>query len=149
MPMSLQLFTIGFTKKSAEQFFSKLQQAGVKRVVDVRLHNNSQLAGFTKRDDLEYFLRAIAGIEYVHIPDLAPSPELFDRYKRGGQAWTEYEAEFLSLMKQRKIEKTVPRKLLDGSCLLCSEDKPDHCHRRLIAEYLRDRWENVEITHIT
>lgn len=146
--MPLQLFTIGFTKKSAELFFSKLQQAGVKRVVDVRLHNNSQLAGFTKRDDLEYFLRAIAGIEYVHLPELAPSSELFDRYKKGGQAWSDYEREFVSLIKQRKIDKTVSRTLLDGACLLCSEDKPDHCHRRLIAEFLRDRWGNVEIKHL-
>jgi uncharacterized protein (DUF488 family) len=147
--MPLKLFTIGFTKKSAEQFFAKLQQAGVERIVDVRLHNNSQLAGFTKRDDLEYFLRAIAGIEYVHMPELAPSAELFDRYKKGGQDWAEYEREFDSLIKQRKIETNVPRELLDGACLLCSEDKPDHCHRRLIAEYVRDHWGAVEIKHLT
>jgi uncharacterized protein (DUF488 family) len=144
----IKLFTIGFTKKSAEAFFTKLQGAGVKRLVDVRLNNNSQLAGFSKRDDLAYFLRAIAGIEYVHRLDLAPTQELLDRYKKGDRDWPAYERDFLALIEDRRIETTVPRELLDGACLLCSEDKPHHCHRRLVAEYLGDRWGNVEIEHL-
>jgi uncharacterized protein (DUF488 family) len=144
----IKLCTIGFTKKSAETFFTKLQEAGVKRLVDVRLNNNSQLAGFSKRDDLAYFLRAIAGIDYVHRLDLAPTQELLDRYKKGDRDWPAYERDFLALIEGRRIEKAVARELLDRACLLCSEDKPHHCHRRLVAEYLRDRWGDIEIHHI-
>jgi uncharacterized protein (DUF488 family) len=144
----IKLFTIGFTKKSAEAFFTKLQRAGIRRVIDVRLHNNSQLAGFSKRDDLAYFLRSIGGIEYVHVPELAPSPELFERYKKVDHDWPAYERDFLALIRGRKIEKTLAAELLDGGCLLCSEDKPHHCHRRLVAEYLRDRRGDVAIEHL-
>ena len=146
---ALKLFTIGFTKKSAEAFFTRLQRAGVKRLIDVRLNNNSQLAGFSKRDDLAYFLKAIAGIEYVHLLDLAPTPELLDRYKKADRDWPAYERDFLKLITDRKIEQSIPPNLLDGGCLLCSEHQPHHCHRRLVAEYLRDRWGNVEIGHLT
>lgn len=144
----IKLFTIGFTKKSAEAFFTRLQQAGVKRVVDVRLNNNSQLAGFSKRDDLAYFLRSIAGIEYVHVLELAPTQELLGRYRNEGRDWPAYERDFLELIANRKVEQSLPTELFDGGCLLCSEDQPHHCHRRLIAEYLRDRWGTVEIEHL-
>jgi uncharacterized protein (DUF488 family) len=146
--VAIRLFTIGFTKKSAQTFFTKLQQAGVKRVVDVRLNNNSQLAGFSKRDDLAYFLKAVAGIEYVHLLDLAPTQELLDRYKKVDRDWPGYERDFLKLMAERRVEATICPNLLDGGCLLCSEDKPDHCHRRLVAEYLREKWGSVEIRHV-
>lgn len=146
--MAIQVFTIGFTKKSAEAFFTKLQQAGVKRVVDVRLNNNSQLAGFSKRDDLAYFLKAICGIDYVHLLDLAPTAELLKRYRKLDKDWAGYERDFLKLMADRRVETTFPLNLLDGGCLLCSEDKPDHYHRRLVAEYLRGKWESVEIRHL-
>jgi uncharacterized protein (DUF488 family) len=144
----ISLFTIGFTKKTAEGFFTKLQQAGVRRVVDVRLHNNSQLAGFSKRDDLAYFLKAIGGIDYVHVTDLAPTADLLDRYKKVDKDWPAYERDFLRLMAHRHIETTVLPNLLDGGCLLCSEDKPHHCHRRLVAEYLREKWGGVDIQHL-
>ncbi|MBO0698116.1 MAG: DUF488 domain-containing protein [Zavarzinella sp.] len=145
----IKLFTIGFTKKSAETFFTKLQRAGVKRVVDVRLNNNSQLAGFSKRDDLAYFLRSIGGIDYVHLLDLAPTQELLDRYKKVDRDWPAYERDFQKLIADRQIDQTISPNLLDGGCLLCSEDRPHHCHRRVVAEYLRDRWESVEIEHLT
>ena len=145
----IKLFTIGFTKKSAEAFFTKLQRAGVKRLIDVRRNNNSQLAGFSKRDDLAYFLRAIAGIEYVHLLDLAPTQELLDRYKKADRDWPAYERDFRRLIAERKIEDTISPNLLDRGCLLCSEDRPEHCHRRVVAEYLRDRWGAVEIEHLT
>lgn len=144
----VRLFTIGFTNKSAETFFTTLRDAGVKRVVDVRLNNRSQLAGFSKKDDLAYFLRAIANIEYVHLPELAPTQEMLDAYKKSKGPWGEYEKEFLLLMKQRRIEKTVSRDVLDGGCLLCSEHEPEHCHRRLVAEYLNSAWGNVETTDL-
>ena len=144
----MKLFTIGFTKTSAERFFTRLQRAGVKRLIDVRLHNVSQLAGFAKRDDLQYFVKAICGIEYVHCPELAPTDTMLDAYKKRGGDWTTYEGDFLGLMRERQVEKTVPRDLLDGGCLLCSEDKPHQCHRRLVAEYLREKLADVEIIHL-
>lgn len=145
----MKIFTIGFTNKKAERFFEKLLKADVKRVVDVRLNNVSQLAGFSKKDDLQYFLRAIAGIEYVHIPDLAPTKELLDAYRKHKGDWNVYEKEFLDLMQRRHIENTVARDIVDQDCLLCSEDKPHHCHRRLVAEYLQRHWEGVTIEHLT
>jgi uncharacterized protein (DUF488 family) len=144
----MKIFTIGFTKKSAETFFTRLINAGVRRLVDVRLNNVSQLAGFTKRDDLRYFTRAICNIEYVHLPDLAPTKDILDTYKKHKGEWTSYEEKFLNLMRIRRIEEKTSPKMLDGACLLCSEEKPHHCHRRLVAEYLKEKWGNVEIEHI-
>jgi uncharacterized protein (DUF488 family) len=144
----MRIFTIGFTKKPAETFFTRLQNAGVKRLVDVRLNNISQLAGFTKKDDLRYFLKAICNIEYVHLPELAPTAEILNAYKKQKNGdWELYERRFLDLMKSRRIENT-PRELLADGCLLCSEEKPLHCHRRLVAEYLKEHWGDVEIEHI-
>ncbi|HEX4166125.1 MAG TPA: DUF488 domain-containing protein [Bryobacteraceae bacterium] len=145
----MKILTIGFTKKSAETFFTRLKNAGVKRLVDVRLNNVSQLAGFAKKDDLRYFTREICHIDYVHVPALAPTAEILDPYKkqRNGD-WTLYERQFLDLMAKRRIEETVSRDILDGGCLLCSEEKPHRCHRRLVAEYLQEKWGDVEIEHI-
>jgi uncharacterized protein (DUF488 family) len=148
LPDSIRLFTIGFTKKSAEEFFTLLKDAGVARVLDVRLHNTSQLAGFAKQDDLAYFLRAIAGIDYVHLPDLAPTAEILDAYKKQKGPWSDYEPKFLELIRSRKIEKTERRELFDRGCLLCSENKPEQCHRRLVAEYLAEKWGDVEVVHL-
>lgn len=145
----MKIFTIGFTKKNAETFFSRLQKAGVSRLIDVRLNNVSQLAGFTKRDDLRYFTKAICAIDYVHLPDLAPTAAILDPYKKVKNGdWNLYEHQFLELMQARHIEDTIPRELIDGSCLLCSEEKPHHCHRRLVAEYLKEKWGDVIIDHI-
>lgn len=145
----MRLMTIGFTKKSARHFFEALQKADVKRVADVRLNNVSQLAGFAKRNDLEYFLRTICGIDYVHLPDLAPTQEMLDAFKKRRGSWQEYEDRFLDLMKRRRIEKTITRELLEDGCLLCSEHKPHHCHRRLVAEYLERHWGDVDIRHLS
>jgi uncharacterized protein (DUF488 family) len=144
----MKIFTIGFTKKSAESFFTKLQIADVRQLVDVRLNNVSQLAGFAKRDDLRFFTKAICHVDYIHLPELAPTQEILDAYKKYKGDWERYERQFLDLMKSRRIEETVPHDLLDGGCLLCSEDKPHHCHRRLVAEYLKNKWGNVQIEHI-
>lgn len=145
---TINLFTIGFTKKNAEQFFEKLREVGVARVVDVRLNNVSQLAGFSKRDDLRYFLKRIAGIDYVHMPQLAPTQAMLDDFKKNKSGWSLYESRFLELMGERAIESTVPHDLLDGGCLLCSEETPEQCHRRLVAEYLNRHWGNLSLTHI-
>jgi uncharacterized protein (DUF488 family) len=144
----MKIYTIGFTKKSAESFFTKLRSAGTGRLVDVRLNNVSQLAGFSKRDDLRYFLKTICGIDYVHLPELAPTQSLLDEYKRHGGDWSKYEREFLQLMAERCVENDIPRDLLENSCLLCSEEKPIHCHRRLVAEYLDTKWGGLEIVHL-
>jgi uncharacterized protein (DUF488 family) len=144
----VRIATIGFTKKSAAAFFTALQKARVKRMLDVRLNNQSQLAGFSKRDDLAYFLKAILNIEYVHLSVLAPTQEMLDAYKKAKGSWSEYEKRFLDLMAQREIERQLEPALLDDGCLLCSEDKPHHCHRRLVAEYLNAKWGNVKIEHL-
>ena len=145
----MKLFTIGFTKKSAETFFTRLKNAGVKRLIDVRLNNVSQLAGFTKKDDLRYFTKVICNIEYVHLPELAPTADILNAYKKAKNGdWQLYEQRFLELIRSRHIEGSTPRELLDGGCLLCSEEKPHHCHRRLVAEYLKGKWGDVDIEHI-
>jgi uncharacterized protein (DUF488 family) len=144
----MRVFTIGFTKKTARRLFELLRDSGAKRVVDVRLNNVSQLAGFAKKDDLAYFLETICGIEYVHLPVLAPTQEMLDEYKKQRGDWKTYETRFLELMKQRRIEETVSREVVTDGCLLCSEDKPRHCHRRLVAEYLKQHWGDVDIAHL-
>jgi uncharacterized protein (DUF488 family) len=144
----MTIYTIGFTKKSAEEFFTLLKNSGAKRLVDVRLNNSSQLAGFSKRDDLQFFLRAICGMDYLHLPELAPTQEMLDAYKSKQVDWAAYEAQFLALMAERKMEETVAREVLDGAVLLCSEPKPERCHRRLVAEYFQQRWGAVEIVHL-
>lgn len=144
----MRLFTIGFTKTTAESFFTRLKVAGARKVVDVRLNNVSQLAGFAKRDDLRYFLSTICGAQYDHEIALAPTQDMLDAYRKEGTQWDEYERRFLDLMSQRRIEQTISREALDGACLLCSEDKPHHCHRRLVAEYLRGKWGGISIVHL-
>ncbi|WP_449419313.1 DUF488 domain-containing protein [Phormidium nigroviride] len=144
----IDLFTIGFTQKSAEQFFEMLIDAGVRRVIDTRLNNVSQLAGFAKRKDLEYFLRKVGNIEYIHVLDLAPTQDILDDYKKKKGDWETYEHKFLKLMKVRQIEEKISPDILDGGCLLCSEAKPHNCHRRLVAEYLSDKWGNLKICHL-
>lgn len=144
----MKVFTIGFTKTSAESFFTRLQRAGVKKVVDVRLNNVSQLSGFAKRNDLRYFLKALCGIEYAHRPELAPTQEMLDAYKKQKGQWAEYEKRFLELMVSRRIEDTISPEAIDGACLLCSEDKPHHCHRRLVAEYLKSKWSDLNVVHL-
>ncbi|MCX7630434.1 MAG: DUF488 domain-containing protein [Geminicoccaceae bacterium] len=144
----MKLFTIGFTKKSAETFFTALERAGVRRVIDVRLDNSSQLAGFTKKDDLAFFLKKIAGIDYVHLPNLAPTREMLDGYKKRGGSWEDYERKFLALMRERAIQEKLDRALFDHACLLCSEHEPHRCHRRLVAEYLREHWGDIETRHL-
>jgi uncharacterized protein (DUF488 family) len=144
----MRLFTLGFTKKSAEEFFGRLKRSGASRLVDVRLNNVSQLAGFTKKDDLRFFTEAICGIPYLHLPILAPTQAMLDGYRKAKGGWDTYERQFLELMTKRQVEREVSRGQLEGACLLCSEDRPDHCHRRLVAEYLKRHWSDVEIVHL-
>ncbi len=144
----INLFTIGFTKKNAETFFGKLEKAGVEKIIDIRLNNVSQLAGFAKKDDLIYFLKQICGCNYRHEQLLAPTKEILDGYKKKEIGWPEYEKRFNDLLKTRKAHTLVSSSELHRTCLLCSEPTPDKCHRRLVAEYLKNHFDNIEITHL-
>ena len=148
MKQSINLFTIGFTKKTAQEFFTLISDAGVKRIIDTRLNNVSQLAGFAKRKDLEYFLKEIANIDYLHILDLAPTKDILDDYKKKKGDWETYEKSFLDLMRKRQIENKISSEILDGGCLLCSEAQPHNCHRRLVAEYLNNKLGNINVCHL-
>jgi uncharacterized protein (DUF488 family) len=143
----MKLFTIGSTKTSAEDFFSRLSKAHVKKLIDVRLNNVSQLAGFAKKNDLRFFTKAICGIGYEHFSELAPTQDILNDYRKSKGPWSTYAQKFLDLMARRKIE-NIDRSRLDGGCLLCSEHKHHHCHRRLVAEYLKGKWGDVETEHL-
>lgn len=145
----MTLYTIGFTQKSAADFFGLLRQSGAQRLVDVRLNNTSQLAGFAKRDDLAYFLEQLCGMEYLPLPQLAPTKEMLNAYRKGHKHWAIYESQFLELLATRGISSEPGlNRLLADAYLLCSEHKPDCCHRRLAAEYLARQWGNVRIEHL-
>jgi uncharacterized protein (DUF488 family) len=144
----IKLYTIGFTEKSAKEFFTLLQKAGVKKILDVRINNVSQLAGFAKGKDLEYFAKIIVNSDYEHNIDLAPTQELLKDYRDKKVSWTQYEKEYISILDKRNILKKINFDKLDGVCLLCSEHKPDMCHRRLLAEYLQKANKEIEIIHL-
>ena len=145
----ITLYTIGFTKKSAEQFFNLLRDNNVKQLVDVRISNSSQLAGFAKGKDLEFFVKEICHIPYRHITDFAPSKELLDHWHKQEVTWEEYEKVYIQLLKERNVLQNYGVKSYDGSCFLCSEDTPEQCHRRLLAEYLQKHSkEKVSIVHL-
>lgn len=146
--MKITLYTIGFTKKTAERFFGLLRGAGVRRVIDTRLGKKSQLAGFAKEADLPFLLKELCHADYLQEPLTAPTEEILKAYKSKRINWLEYERRFRQLIALRAIETKLDRSLFDGACLLCSEDEPHHCHRRLVAEYLRDKWGDVEILHL-
>ncbi|RLB78041.1 MAG: hypothetical protein DRH24_15100 [Deltaproteobacteria bacterium] len=144
----IKLFTIGFTKKNAETFFGKLIKSGVEKLVDIRLNNVSQLAGFTKKDDLIYFLKKICDCDYAHKPLLAPTKEILDAYKKKEITWPEYEKRFNDLLISRKAHILLSISELHMACLLCSEPTPDKCHRRLVAEFFKNCFEDIEIIHL-
>ena len=138
--MASDVSTIGFTKTSASGFFGRLASAGMKTLFDVRLHNTSQLAGFAKADDLAFFLEKIGGIKYQHQPLLAPTETLLTAWRKEKLGWQDYERTFLDLMAERQIENHFSPDMFNGACLLCSEPTAQHCHRRLVCEYLNGKW---------
>jgi len=145
----VEIYTIGFTQKSAREFFTLLGQAGAGRLIDVRLNNRSQLAAFTKSADLEYFLEVISRAEYMHEPILSPTKEILDGYKKKELSWEQYETSFLALLAEREVQRTIDRQLFEvPTVLLCSEPTPEHCHRRLVAEYLAEAWGGARIVHL-
>lgn len=144
-----KVFTIGFTEKSAETFFSLLKKSSSRKLIDVRLNQTSQLAGFAKREDLRYFLKEICDIEYVNLPDLAPEPGMLKDYRNKLIDWQRYEDMYLELMAKRAVERRLDLNLLSDSCLLCSEHKPHHCHRRVALDYLNSCWKiPLEVKHL-
>ena len=145
----MNIFTIGFTKKSAEEFFSILKENGVKKVIDIRLNNSSQLAGFTKGNDLEFFLSEILKISYEHNIKLAPTKEILSDYKNKKIEWNEYEKLFINLLKERNECNTLVEKhKLDGVCFLCSEAEPNHCHRKLVVNHIKQVYPELDINII-
>ena len=145
----VSLCTIGFTQTTAEDFFNRLLAAEIARVIDVRLNNTSQLSGFAKAKDLAYFLKTLGAMEYVHEPLLAPTQDIFTAFKKMKGDWGTYEQRFLDLMDRRKIDERLSPDLFHNGCLLCSEAKPHHCHRRLVAEYLQERWSTpLQVKHL-
>ncbi len=146
----MEIYSIGFTKTTAEGFFTRLSANGVRRLLDVRRNPSSQLSGFAKDRDLPYFLRELVGAEYVYEPLFAPSDEILAAYKRRGEMpWPEYEARFVALLREREVERRLDRDaFLTPTALLCSEDTPEHCHRRLALEYLAEHWGGLQITHL-
>jgi len=145
----VEIYTIGFTQTTAERFFQRLADAGVERLLDVRLNNSSQLAGFAKAKDLPYFLRELVGATYEHEPLLAPTQELLDEYKKRKGDWSTYEAQFLGLMESREIETSLAVSDFEArTALLCSEATAENCHRRLVCEYLAGRWHDVRVVHL-
>ena len=145
----LKIFTIGSNGKTAEEFFGLLMDAGVQRIVDIRRRNNGQIQGFTKMSHLPYFLREIAEIDYVHMPDIAPTNDLLDAWRNGDINWRQYVARFTPTLRKHKLETLFEPGSLDGICLLCTEPTTEHCHRRLVAEHLcKQSDESVEIVHL-
>lgn len=146
---AIKVHTIGFTKTTAQNFFYRLSNAGVKRIIDVRLNTSSQLSGFAKQNDLKYFLMELTGINYEHNSLLTPTKEILNEYKKQKGTWEKYEEKFIKLMKKREIEKHLNPDYLHETCLLCSEDTPEYCHRRLIIEYLNEHWDcNIKTCHL-
>lgn len=144
----IRVYTIGFVKKNAKEFFEILKKNGIKKIIDIRLNNNSQLAGFTKKEDLEYFLKEIANIDYKHMLELAPTKEILDGYKNKKINWSQYEFLFKKLLNERKIEDLINIESLNNTCFLCSELTADNCHRRLVVEYLKEKFPNINIIHL-
>lgn len=144
----MPLYTIGFTQKRARRFFSLLTGAGVRKLFDTRLNNRSQLAGFAKGEDLRYFLEVIGGIEYEHVLEMAPTDSLLSAYKKEGGAWIDYERAFYELIEGRQLVERYSASSLEGTCLLCSEHEPEHCHRRLVAEYFQRRYPELRVIHL-
>lgn len=145
----MEIATIGFTRTTAESFFGRIAASGIRTVGDVRIHNTSQLAGFAKRDDLEYFLRVLCAADYVELPLLATTEDLLAAYRGKHMTWEEYERSYLATIEERRVENELDQALFaKGIVLLCSEEAADHCHRRLAAEYLQSRWGDVTIRHL-
>lgn len=147
--MNIQLFTIGFAQKSAEQFFNMLKHHHVNVLMDTRLKPDSPMSGFARGRDLPYFLKHLIACDYIHNPLMSPTRSMLDAYRQDND-WGAYEAKFKSLLYTRELINHLDKTwfIEHRVCLLCSEHKPDRCHRRLVAEYIQSYWEDTEIWHL-
>ncbi|MCK8824341.1 DUF488 domain-containing protein [Fuchsiella alkaliacetigena] len=144
----MTIYTIGFTKRSAENFFETLKDNDISKIIDIRINNTSHLASFAKKEHLEYFLKELCNLEYYYYPDLAPTNELFKNYKKEKIGWEDYEQEFISLLEKRRVKDAITEKDLTNACMLCSEFDVKNCHRRLVAEYFADHFVESKIVHL-
>lgn len=144
----MRLYTVGFTQKTARKFFEILIRNNIKRVIDIRLNNKSQLAGFAKGEDLQYFLRELGDIEYLYIPKYAPTKDILDTYRKKEITWEEYEKKYLDSLEKRNILEGINYSIFENACLLCSESDFQNCHRRLLAEYLADHNREIDVIHL-
>jgi uncharacterized protein (DUF488 family) len=144
----IKLYTIGFTKKTARQFFELLKKNNIKKLIDVRINHASQLAGFAKGADLEYFAEEICGIKYEHIADFAPTKELLSDYQNKKIDWTEYQKIYRSIIETRKVIETYNFEDFDDACFLCSEPTADQCHRGILVEYFWEINPQIQIVHL-
>ena len=150
----MKIYTVGFTKKTAEEFFTLLKNNNVSILIDVRLNNTSQLSGFSKYPDIKYFLKQLCDIDYIHDKNLAPTKEILSNYKKKKITWGEYEKTFKEILDERNRDSQIIdsyKENLDSICLLCSESKANMCHRRLVAEYIKEELKdtiNIEIIHL-
>ena len=146
----MKLYTIGFTQKTAQEFFTRLRDNGVQQLIDIRIHPQGQLSGFARQADLPYFLHDLAGhCKYLTLPVLAPTEEMMKGYRMDGN-WVQYARRFEALMDERNIPAGLDRSIFESAagCLLCSEPTPKHCHRRLVAERLAKAWTGLEVIHL-
>ena len=146
----MRLYTIGFTEKSAQEFFERLRDNGIQQLIDIRIHPHGQLSGFARQEDLPYFLHELAGqCQYLYLPVLAPTKEIMKEY-RGDGNWVRYAARFEALMDERNIPAGLDRLIFETAtgCLLCSESTAEHCHRRLVAERMAKHWPDLEVIHL-
>ena len=145
----MNIYTIGFTKKTAKEFFEKLQSADAKYLLDTRLNNKSQLAGFTKKGNIEYFIDKLTEMDYLEFPILAPTSEILKQYRSDGD-WDAYEDKYNRMLVEREVAREIdPSLFADGAVLLCSEPTAEKCHRRLAAEFLRNEiFEGSSIVHL-
>jgi uncharacterized protein (DUF488 family) len=144
----MKLFTIGFTGKSAEEFFSILTKNKVSTVIDIRLNNNNMFAGFTKKENFPYVLRHLAGIDYIEMRSCTPTDELLNNLKNEEITWSEYKKQYLKLLKEQKVVEKFSKKILSRACLLCAEPEPDYCHRKLLADYLSKNFDGIVVEHL-
>jgi len=147
-----ELYTIGFTQKTAKKFFSLLKDNEIDAVVDIRLNNTSQLAGFSKYPDIGYFLNDLLNIKYIHDPEFSPTANILKGFKEKKISWNEYTKRFNELMAQRNIEQYIQEKYNDCKitkyCLLCSENEPEQCHRSLVSDYFCEIYKQLEVINL-
>lgn len=145
----MNIYTVGFEQVPAKDFFETLRSSPAVRLIDARLNPNPEDGGYARGGDLAYLLGELCGMSYHHVPALAPTKQMVSEVLDRGGPWEAYEKSFLRLMRERCVEETVKRDLLDDAVVMCLERSADQCHRRLVAEYLQRAWPDVIIHHLT